>query len=38
MLGYESEAAQMICEILKDMKYDDLKIDKVGNVILLKES
>ncbi len=35
--GYESEVAQMIYEILKDMKYDDLKIDKVGNVILLKK-
>lgn len=35
--GYEFEVAQMIYEILKDMRYDDLKIDGAGNVILLKK-
>lgn len=35
--GYESEVAKRIYEILKDTKYDDLKIDAVGNVILLKK-
>lgn len=35
--GYESEVAKRIYEILKNTKHDDLKIDVVGNVILLKK-
>lgn len=35
--GYESGVAQAIYETLKITKYDDIKIDDVGNVILLKK-
>lgn len=35
--GFESDVAQIIYECLKNKKYDDLKIDNVGNVILFKK-